>query len=314
MAKLRQNHSRGKKKPFAGMAIKLFVIFGILALLFILAFQYLNADPEAYYEDDFASANDSTYDGSSDNSSSLSAALIPEGNQAQVVNHRYYTLGYNEDHEQPDWVTYSLTKASLKIPNVPRAKRFTTDPMVKSRSAKHNDYSHSGYTRGHMAPAGDMAFNESAMQESFFMSNMSPQLREVNGGIWRELEETVRDWAYEDNELFIASGPIFDGAQNYIGKSSKVRIPAAFYKIIVDIEGSEKKGVAYIIPHESSDRPLNDYALSIDEVESKIGLDFFDNLYEDEQEERLIEASFDKSKWPTSQKRYKNRRDNWNNN
>ena len=165
-----------------------------------------------------------------------------------------------------------------------------------------------------MAPAGDMAFNESAMQESFFMSNMSPQLREVNGGIWRELEETVRDWADEDNELFIASGPIFDGAQNYIGKSSQVRIPAAFYKIIVDIEGREKKGVAYIIPHESSDRPLNDYALSIDEVESKIGLDFFDNLYEDEQEERLIEASFDKSKWPTSQKRYKNRRDNWNNN
>ena len=240
--------------------------------------------------------------------------MVPEGNKSEVIEHQYYTLGYNEKHEQPDWVTYRLTKESLKVPNVKRADRFNTDPDVSSRSAKHSDYTRSGYSRGHMVPAGDMAFSNAAMKETFYMSNMTPQITGFNGGIWRELEETVRDWAYENDELYVASGPIFSDVTQYIGKSSKVRVPSAFYKVIVDIKGKEKKGIGFIMPHEVSELPIHDYAVSIDEVERKTGLDFFDSIYDNENIETMIEEDFKSSKWPVSKKRQNNRVNNWNNN
>lgn len=313
MAKLRQNHTRNGKNPFAGMMVKLFVVIGILALLFIMAYNFLTGRD---FQDltDSASIEMLDDDSSSSSYSASVGALIPEGYKGEIVKHTYYTLGYNESHEQSDWVSYELTKESLQIPNVPRAKRFNTDPDVSSRSARHNDYSNSGYTRGHMAPAGDMAFSEEAMQETFYMSNMSPQLRAFNGGIWRELEETVRDWAYRENKIYIVSGPIFDGVTKYIGKSSKVRVPTHFYKLIVDLSGRSKKGIGFLIPHAMSEAPLMDYAVSIDEIEAKTGLDFFDQLYENSEEEDSVEMSIDKGAWPMSNKRYNNRVKHWNKN
>ena len=314
MAKLRQNHSRNGKKPFAGMAVKVFSAFGVLALMFIMLFRYLNSneigskqyqDNGRYYEEQ---AGDRDIDLAS------SSDMVPEGNQSEVIEHQYYTLGYNEKHEQPDWVTYRLTKESLQVPNVKRSDRFNVDPEVSSNSAKHSDYTRSGYSRGHMVPAGDMAFNKTAMKETFFMSNMTPQITGFNGGIWRELEETVRDWAYENDELYVASGPIFSDVTEYIGKSSKVRVPSAFYKVIVDISGREKKGIGFIMPHEVSRHSIYDYAVSIDEVERETGFDFFDDLYNGSSVESKVESEYETSDWPISQKRFKNRVNNWNNN
>ncbi len=314
MAKLRQNHSRNGKKPFAGMAAKVFSAFGVLALMFVMLFRHLNVDdgPTERYHDSDSFFEEEPIDRGVNLTSTRE--LVPEGNKSEVIEHQYYTLGYNEKHEQPDWVTYRLTKESLQIPNVKRADRFNVDPHVSSRSARHSDYTRSGYSRGHMVPAGDMAFSKSAMKETFFMSNMTPQITGFNGGIWRELEETVRDWAYENDEIYVASGPMFSDVTEYIGKSSKVRVPSAFYKVIVDIKGREKKGIGFIMPHEVSRQPIHDYAVSIDEVEQKTGLDFFDSIYDNENVEAKIEGDFKPSNWPISKKRQNNRVNNWNNN
>ena len=153
---------------------------------------------------------------------------LPDGAEGQVIHHTYYSLVYNEKNEIPAWVAYVLTKSDLKKPNVKRANKFRADYDVTSRSAFHRDYTHSGYTRGHMAPAGDMAFNETAMNESFFMSNMCPQIRAFNNGIWRELEETVRDWAYDNDRLYVVSGPVLEGIDQRIG-DNRVGVPTVSY-------------------------------------------------------------------------------------
>lgn len=237
---------------------------------------------------------------------------LPKGSSGEVVHHKYYSLSYREKHEQAEWVAYELTKASLKKPNVKRAKRFNPDYEVSTRSAYHRDYSRSGYTRGHLAPAGDMAFDEQAMKESFLMSNMSPQTRSFNNGIWKELEETVRDWAYKNKRVYIVTGPLLDRKYiKRIGKDNKVSVPSAFYKAILDIDNPERKGIAFIVPHETSDRPLSEYAVTIDELEKELGYDLYADLISTELQDK-IESQIDLKKWKFSDKRFQSRVSKWN--
>ncbi len=254
-----------------------------------------------------SSSSSAQYDVSSDNNfNSDIADMLPSiSGKNQLVNHQYYSLSYNEKNEIPEWVAYELTRKSLQAKNVKRAKRFNSDPKVKSRSAKHSDYSHSGYTRGHLAPAGDMAFNETAMKECFYMSNMAPQIRPFNNGVWKELEELVRDWAYEKGSLLVVSGPIMDGISDQIG-DNKVGVPKAFFKILVD--GND--GIAFNIPHERTDVRLAKFAMSIDDLERQTGIDFF-TAFDDSREERF-ESSFNINKWKFDNSKHRLRVEKWN--
>ena len=236
---------------------------------------------------------------------------LPKGGQGEIIHHKHYSLSYREEHEQAEWVAYELTRASLKAPNVKRAKKFKPDYSVSTRSAFHRDYTGSGYTRGHMAPAGDMAFETDAMQESFYMSNMSPQLRTVNNGIWKELEEQVRDWAFHEGRVYVVTGPMLNrDCIKRLGKN-KVSVPSAFYKIILDIDKPDQKAIAFIIPHEMSVRPLQDYVVSIDALEQELGVDMFADLLSSEVQSK-VEPVSDISQWKFSQKRFELRRDKWN--
>jgi len=237
--------------------------------------------------------------------------FIPDDN-SNVVHHKYYSLGYNEQLEVPNWVAYKLTQESLEIKNVKRADRFKVDNRVKGKSAKHSDYSHSGYTRGHMAPAGDMAFSIDAMQESFFMSNMTPQIRTFNNGVWRELEENVRDWAYDNDELYIVSGPIFYDAPEYIGKGTKVAIPDAFFKAILDIEGNKQKSIGFILPHEKTSDHLREFAVTIDEIENVTKMDLFADLITNDEKEEGLESVMNVNQWQINKERFNQRVKHWN--
>jgi len=176
---------------------------------------------------------------------------------------------------------------------------------------KHYSYSHSGYTRGHMAPAGDMAFSETAMKETFYMSNMTPQIRPFNNGIWKELEEQTRDWAYKKDDLIVISGPIINGINERIGKND-IGVPKSFFKILVDGQGRSSDAIGFIIPHDKSDKRLQEYAVNIDEIERQTGIDFFDDYFEEDDEE-AIEGSFNINKWNFDNARYRRRVEKWNN-
>lgn len=148
----------------------------------------------------------------------------------EIIHHSYYTLVYSEVHEQAEYVYYKLTPERLKA-STKRTNSFRVDPKVTTGSASSSDYTGSGFDRGHLCPAGSMAFNETAMSESFYMSNISPQYPSFNRGAWRQLENQVREWAPEDSVLHIVTGIIFTDSLGVIGKN-KVTIPRYYYKII----------------------------------------------------------------------------------
>lgn len=297
MAQFRQNHTKQSRGLQTSFRLVLFLIFAVILLM-----------GGIYYFKNLPSYNANNR---LDSDTDYSLRTYLPSNTGELVHHAHYALSYVESHEQAEWVAYTMDRKSLSAPNVPRERDFIPDPKVSTGSAHDSDYRGSGYTRGHLAPAGDMAFDVVAMRESFYMSNMSPQVRQFNNGIWKELEENIRDWTYQSERFYIVTGPILEKPIKSIGKKNKVTVPSAFYKVLLDYEHPDRKAIAFIIPHEVSERRLEEYMVTIDEVERITGLDFFNGMINDDEEEKL-ESTIDQSKWNVSDKRYQLRISKWN--
>jgi endonuclease G, mitochondrial len=217
--------------------------------------------------------------------------LTPKSGGA-VVKHTYYTLAYSEENEQPFWVFYRLTPDFLNS-SIDRTDDFRPDPSVLTVSASLDDYKGSGYDRGHLAPAADMKINDTSISESFFMSNMSPQVPGFNRGIWSKLESLVRTWCTNEDTIYIVTGPVFRDNIGTIG-ANQVTIPGYYYKAILDIT-DEKKMIALVLPNASSSEPLENFVITVDSLESLTEIDFFPGLPDNI--ETTLEKSKDKSKW-----------------
>ncbi len=201
-----------------------------------------------------------------------------------IISHVGYALLYNDKHKQSNWVAYELTSEETKKV-CDRTDKFLPDPNVKKKTATDKDYGGSGYDRGHLAPAADMEWSTTAMEESFYYSNISPQEPSFNRGIWKRLEELVRTWAIENNSIYIVTGPVLKNGLTTIG-SNKVSVPNYFYKVILDYTDPGIKGIGFIMPNSASSEPLQTFAVTIDSVEKFTGLDFFPTL-PDEQENEI---------------------------
>ena len=116
--------------------------------------------------------------------------FLPHG-KGEIVRHTYFVLSYNSIHKQANWVYY-FPQLTNKTNKTKRTNNFKEDTSVWAGSAKPSDYTKSGYDRGHLCPAGDMTLSVEAMSETFFMSNMSPQVPGFNRGIWKSVEDQVR--------------------------------------------------------------------------------------------------------------------------
>lgn len=198
----------------------------------------------------------------------------------QVVEHSGFTLAYNEHHEQAAWVAYLLTAERLAKPVTGRADHFYFDKKVKTFTAEHHDYTHSGYDRGHLAPAADMKWSKRAMQESFLFSNISPQEGNFNGGIWREIEQHLREQARKHGSLLVVTGPVLAPGLPRIGKEHFVSVPNAFYKVAVDHTGDSIEAVGYLVPAKQQRAEPRDFIVPVDSIEAVTGLDFFPELPE----------------------------------
>ena len=217
----------------------------------------------------------------------------PLGKDNNIIEHTYYTLSYSEDHEQAEWVQYTL-KSEYLNPSISRTDNFRTDPLVKTTSSELLDYKGSGYDRGHLAPAADMKYNSNSMSESFFMSNMSPQNPSFNRGIWRKIEKRFRDWANIYDELVIITGPVLNG--DYITSigPNKVTVPRYYYKVAIDPE-DYNRNIAILIENKGSSEPIQNFVVSIDSLESFSGLDFLYQL--DDEVENKIEMGVNIQLW-----------------
>lgn len=194
----------------------------------------------------------------------------------KVISHEGYSLVYAEAHEQAIWVAYELT-AEETTNDVERGNHFIEDPEISTGSATNADYAKSGYDRGHLAPAADMGWSTTAMEESFYFSNMSPQEPGFNRGICKKLETQVREWARQHESIYVVTGPVLSSGLPTIGPN-KVSVPNYYYKVILDGQGSGMHGIGFILPNASSQQPLSSFAVSIDSVEKVTGLDFFPSL------------------------------------
>ena len=212
--------------------------------------------------------------------------------QGQVINHNYYTVSYNENHEQANWVHYKLNSYML-TGTTKRTDNFRIDPNVTNKSVSPSDYKGSGYDRGHLAPAGDMKISFTSMSESFFMSNISPQNRSFNRGGWKKLESLVRVWAKKNKIFITTAGVLNDNDLKKIGSKNSVSVPREFYKLIY--MPSENKMIAFLMPNQKINGQLKDYVVSVDKVEDLTGIDFYSEL--DDVLEEKLEAEVNPSKW-----------------
>ncbi|MCR4939095.1 MAG: DNA/RNA non-specific endonuclease [Treponemataceae bacterium] len=243
-----------------------------------------------------ASSGDQTRDGVLRLPDGLEIPLCPDGShdhERRVFSG--FTACYREDYEQPEWVAYTITPEKL-IKEAERSNSFKADPQISTGSATPDDYKGSGYDRGHLAPAADMAYSEITMKESFFMSNMSPQAPSFNRGIWNNLENDVRSIAADCDCLYVITGPVLEKpASEYpsIGEN-KVSIPEFYYKVLLAVEEDEEgepasvTSYAYLVPNGKTDEEPESFMCAIDDIEARTGIDFF-SLLEDGLEKRLEE-------------------------
>lgn len=238
-------------------------IYALLITLCVIGFWVF----ENFYTPDTYSSSEGI------NTHAVETDFLPSSTTGEVVRHEFYTLSYSEPHEQAEWVAYELKKSHLTNDDRKRPY-FIEDPRVSSKSADWRNYRGSGYDRGHLCPAGDRRFSEQAYNETFYTSNISPQDKEFNAGVWNRLEQQVRYWCKKYGDLIVVTAGVLEEGMEEIGDED-VDVPRAFYKIVLRKDGGEMKAVAFLMEARESQAPLDTFLVPIDSLEARTGLDFF---------------------------------------
>ena len=215
----------------------------------------------------------------------------PAGDQGYLIEHSYYTLSYSSTHRQAEYVYYYLSPESI-LGGQARTDDFRVDPKVLANPVKSTDYQGSGYDRGHLCPAADMALNLTAMSETFFMSNMSPMTPSFNRGIWSKLEDWVRDAALQEGGLFVVTGPVLSKSCGSI--NSSITIPCSYYKIVFK-GGASPKMLGFLLSNAGESGSVQQFVITIDALEQQTGIDFFPQL--EDALEQSLESKVSLSGW-----------------
>lgn len=247
------------------------------------------------WSDETPSEDPTFVDPSIDGTDPLSRIEIPyrlEDSDAEIIEHMGYTLSHNNAYRVPNWVAYELLETEVITGYRSREDEFTPDPHVKGRQAYDRDYVGSGYDRGHMAPAADMRWSSQTMKECFYLSNVCPQNHNLNSGAWNDLEKQVRYEARYYKSVWVVCGPIFEyNNPKHIG-SNHVMVPDAFFKaLLAKRKDGSYAAIGFVFPNKACERNLTLYAMTVDELESKLGMDLFYNL--DEKAQDKAEAVMD---------------------
>ena len=207
-----------------------------------------------------------------------------------VIHHSAMSLVYDEEHEQAKWVAHIITPDIIEG-DVSRSNDFRPDPKVVSGTCVEEDYflkylqpdssyvyDGYGYDRGHLAPSADFRWSEKALSESYYYSNMSPQVAEFNRGKWAELEGMLRGYVYRiKRQLYVVSGPILKPDLPKSERSiNKVSVPELYYKVVLDLDN--QRAIGFIMPNKEILYPIESFAVTIDKVEEETGIDFFPAL------------------------------------
>lgn len=229
---------------------------------------------------------------------------VPKGIQLHLIVRKRigYVTALEEEWKIPAWVAYGILRQYFDegAPTYPRLSRFLADTSLpEACRVTHDHYTGSPFDRGHMAPHASMqGRNQACVQESYLMSNIAPQTKKLNETIWKNLEDKERQWARKYGELWVVTGPVFQGGvptEWLVPKdpklTEKIAVATHFFKIFLRREGNRYHALAFVIPNqmEGFADPLNfaSWQESVDQVEDSTHLDFFsslDDAVEDEME------------------------------
>ena len=214
------------------------------------------------------------------------------------ITHSAMMLSYNEEHEQANWVAHIILP-DIKDGAVTRTNDFRPDPKVRTGTAVEADYflkylqedssyvyDGFGYDRGHLAPSADFRWSYTALSESYYYSNMTPQRPGFNRYSWAELENALRSYVYNHpgTQLYVVSGPVLHEDLPAISRSvNGVSIPESYFKIAVDLD--RQRGIGFIMPNRQISAPIETFAKPIREIEAELGYDFGSNLPAEIQDE-----------------------------
>jgi endonuclease G len=211
-----------------------------------------------------------------------------------VIHYSEFSLSYNVNHRQPNWVAYELTAEELKK-DIVRKNYFSEDSKFGARSARLADYQYSGYDRGHLCRAEYCKSDEKAYRQSFLLSNMSPQIGvgfNRAGGAWYNLEELEVKLATDYGKLYSVSGPVFHDQLGTIGEN-KITIPGYFFKAFLLPDYSA--AIGFIVRHTITAEHVFAFAVTIDSLESFTNIDFYPSLPDDI--EGSVESTLDLAFW-----------------
>lgn len=222
---------------------------------------------------------------------------LPAIRQGEVVTtHIGYTTSFNSSSMIPNWVAYELTEEETRgTVGRPSNSPFQPDPSYHGKQPDRRDYSRSGWDKGHLAPCADMKWSEQAMFESFFFTNICPQNHDFNEKDWQKLEDKARSIARKKGSVYIICGPIV--TSNEFGKLGKnqVTIPDLFFKALLYRDASGYHSIAYVLPNRHTGQPINDFAITVNELEQILGMDLFTRL--NDKIEDKIEDQLNLAEW-----------------
>lgn len=204
-----------------------------------------------------------------------------------------YKVSYNIRTRQPNWVAWHLTAEHVDG-DVPRDNSYYEDEEVPNPRATNEDYRGSGWSKGHMCPAGDNKWSELAMRESNLLTNICPQDRSLNSGVWNKIEQDCRRWAKKYGDVYIVCGPIFLNREHETFGRNKVVVPEAFFKVILCLQG-KPKAIGFVIRNNDGKKKRDQFINTVDDVERITGFDFFPSLPDDVEDS--VEAAANIDEW-----------------
>ena len=198
-----------------------------------------------------------------------------------------YVVGYSDALGNPLWAAYRVNDIE-RADAPPRPEEFRADDRTSAR-IESGVYNRSGYDRGHMAPNYAIAtrYGRAAQEETFLMSNITPQKHSLNAGLWKALEQKIAtNYPARFGEVWVIAGPVFGARPEKLRR--RVAVPEAFFMIVVDESDGRVRAEAFLMPQEATGADLEKYLVSVDEIEQRTGLDFLAALPDDA--ENALEA------------------------
>ena len=198
--------------------------------------------------------------------------------------YRNYSFGWSQKDRVALWVAYPLCKLYTNG-NVGRTNAWALDPLLGEDSAAPFGGYAGYYARGHQIPSADRQCCYEANAQTFYGTNMTPQLNEHNEGIWADLENRVRGYAKSSDTTYVVTGVIVSASSKKEKDSygNSVTIPDAYFKVVLKYSPSSTLGTwnaaAFYLEHKEYPGNINkQHSMSVDQLEEITGMDFFVNL------------------------------------